>query len=248
MSRVLFLSLSLFLPSSRTSCSKTVNLNFPCLFFPFAFHSTNSIPTSAQPTDLESTPGGEYVLVSTTDGVDILSKGKKIFSRLFKGEKVLSVAAGKSAEGEILVAVGFEASLFSSHLSFLRPSSLALSPLLPSAVRTNAEPSSFASLVASQSKTIQLFVLSSGSIDKFSSDAPAVTFSENKGAVYALNFSPEGDLLAAGDVRVLSSFPLLLDTRYKSFRPADLLPLSSFVLRRCSPRERSKSTILRRRR
>ncbi|KAL7418020.1 putative WD-repeat protein [Mrakia frigida] len=117
--------------------------------------STNSVPTSAQPTDLVSTPGGEFVLVATSEGVDVLSKGKKIASRLFKGEKVLSVAAGKSGS-EVVVAVGFE------------------------------------------SKTIQLFSLGS-SIEKFSSDAPVVTFSENKGAVYALNFSPEGDLLAAGD-------------------------------------------------
>lgn len=49
----------------------------------------------------------------------------------------------------------------------------------------------------SQSKQIHLFNLSS--LDSFPTSEPAVTFTENKAPVYALAFSPDGELLAAGD-------------------------------------------------
>ncbi|CED84373.1 WD40 repeat stress protein/actin interacting protein [Phaffia rhodozyma] len=67
-------------------------------------YSSNTLPTGAQPTSIASLSAKDLVAVSTGQAVDVLVSGKKVASRSFEGERVLSVDL---ADG--LLAVGTEA-------------------------------------------------------------------------------------------------------------------------------------------
>lgn len=68
--------------------------------------SSHAIPTGSQPTAIASVSSKDLVLVSTGEAVDVIVQGKKIGSKSFKGEKVLSVAVGEQS-----IAVGTEVCL-----------------------------------------------------------------------------------------------------------------------------------------
>lgn len=65
-----------------------------------------SLPTSSQPTSIASTASG-LTVVSAGETVDLILNQKKVASRSFKGEDVLSVATVVAEDGKTMIALGF---------------------------------------------------------------------------------------------------------------------------------------------
>jgi WD40 repeat protein len=87
----------------------TTSLSVSTLIWPsHLLCSCSSVPTPSQPSSIASLLSQDLVAVAAGESVDLLQAGKKIASKTFQGERVLSVALVEAASGPLL-AVGFEA-------------------------------------------------------------------------------------------------------------------------------------------